>query len=65
MTIRLVCLVTLVALLAACAPTRQPRGEVKTSAFLHDYSILEAGSDGQAKLRYVDAKWTSRATTRC
>lgn len=53
---RLLILTALVALLAACAPTRQPRGEVKTSGFLHDYSILEAGSDGQAKLRYVDTQ---------
>jgi hypothetical protein len=43
-------------LLPACAPTRQPRGEVKTSGFLHDYSILEAGGEDQAKLRYVDPK---------
>ena len=43
-----------VALLAACAPTRQPRGEVTTSGFLKDYSILEPGKDDQAKLRYVN-----------
>jgi len=42
-------------LLAGCAATRQPRGEVKGSGFLHDYSILEAGGDDQAKLRYVDS----------
>jgi hypothetical protein len=43
-------------LLPGCAPTRQPRGEVKTSGFLHDYSILEKGGEDQAKLRYVDPK---------
>jgi hypothetical protein len=43
------------ALLVACAPTRQPRGEVPTSGFLHDYSMLEAGGEDQAKLRYVDS----------
>jgi hypothetical protein len=55
MLFRLLCLVALVALPPACAPTRQPRGEVAKSGFLQDYSILEAGKDGQAKLRYVDA----------
>jgi hypothetical protein len=40
--------------LAGCAATRQPREPVKGSGFLRDYSILEAGSDDQAKLRYVD-----------
>jgi hypothetical protein len=39
--------------LVACAPTRQPRGEVQTSGFLRDYSMLQAGSEGEAKLRYV------------
>ena len=53
-TDRLVCGLLLVALLPACAPTRQPRGEVQTSGFLRDYSILTPGSDGQAKLRYVN-----------
>jgi len=43
MLFRITCAMALVALLVACAPTRQPRGEVKTSGFLHDYSILEAG----------------------
>ena len=42
-------------LLAGCAATRQSRGEVKGSGFLHDYSILEAGGDDQARLRYVDS----------
>lgn len=42
-------------LVAGCAATRQSREEVKGSGFLRDYSILEAGSDDQAKLRYVDA----------
>ena len=45
---------TIALLLVACAPTRQPRGEVQTSGFLRDYSILKAGGDDQAKLRYVD-----------
>jgi hypothetical protein len=43
-----------VALLAACAPTRQPREAATTSGFLNDYSILEPGKDDQAKLRYVN-----------
>jgi Protein of unknown function (DUF3313) len=47
-------IVLCVALLASCAPTRQPRGEVTTSGFLKDYSILEPGKDDQAKLRYVN-----------
>ena len=47
-------IVLCVALLAACAPTRQPRGEVTTSGFLKDYSILEPGKDDQAKLRYLN-----------
>ncbi len=51
---RLMIVMAIALLLPACAATRQPRGEVTTSGFLHDYSILEAGSDGQAKLRYVD-----------
>jgi hypothetical protein len=45
---------TIALLLVACAATRQPRGEVPPSGFLRDYSLLQAGSDGQAKLRYVD-----------
>ncbi len=49
------CAMALALLLPACAATRQPRGEVTTSGFLHDYSILEAGGEDQAKLRYVDA----------
>jgi hypothetical protein len=44
------------ALLASCAATRQPRGEVKPSGFLHDYSMLEAGAEGRARLRYVDTR---------
>jgi hypothetical protein len=44
-----------VVLCLACAPTRQPRGEVATSGFLRDYSILQAGGEDQAKLRYVDS----------
>jgi hypothetical protein len=54
MLIRFSCALVIVALLPACAPTRQPRGAVQTSGFLHDYSILEAGGEDQAKLRYVD-----------
>ena len=54
MVLRLSCAMAIALLLPACAPTRQPRGEVKTSGFLHDYSILEAGGEDQAKLRYVD-----------
>jgi hypothetical protein len=44
-----------VVLCLACAPTRQPRGAVSTSGFLRDYSILQAGGEDQAKLRYVDS----------
>ncbi len=55
-SLRSVVIVLCVALLAACAPTRQPRGEVTTSGFLKDYSILEPGKDDQAKLRYVNPK---------
>ena len=51
---RSVVIVLCVALLAASAHTRQPRGEVTTSGFLKDYSILEPGKDDQAKLRYVN-----------
>lgn len=40
-------------LLGGCAATRQSREAVKGSGFLRDYSILEAGGDDQAKLRYV------------
>jgi hypothetical protein len=40
-------------LLAGCAATRQSRQEVKGSGFMQDYSILEAGGEDQAKLRYV------------
>jgi hypothetical protein len=50
----LICAIALASLLPACAATRQPRGEVKTSGFLRDYSILEEGGEGQARLRYVD-----------
>ena len=53
--LRLLCMLVIVALLPACAPTRQPRGEVQTSGFLRDYSILEAGGDDQARLRYVNS----------
>jgi len=42
-----------IGLLVGCAATRQARGEVQTSGFLRDYSILEKGGDDQAKLRYV------------
>ena len=42
-------------LFAGCAATRQSREEVKGSGFMQDYSILEAGGDDQAKLRYVDS----------
>lgn len=42
-------------LVAGCAATRQSREDVKGSGFLRDYSILEAGGDDQARLRYVDA----------
>jgi Protein of unknown function (DUF3313) len=42
-----------IGLLLGCAATRQSRGEVQTSGFLRDYSILTAGGDDQAKLRYV------------
>lgn len=45
-----------VGLLAGCAATRQTRGEVKTSGFLADYSILEKGGDDQARLRYLNPK---------
>jgi hypothetical protein len=55
MKFRILSLVTLALLLSACAATRQPRGEVKTSGFLADYSMLEAGKDGEAKLRYVNS----------
>lgn len=52
----LVTLTLAMAMLAAgCAATRQPRGEVKPSGFLKDYSRLTPGEDGQAKLRFVDA----------
>jgi hypothetical protein len=56
MLLRLFCALTTLALLVGCAPTRQPRGEVQTSGFLRDYSILEKGGEDQAKLRYVDPK---------
>lgn len=46
-------LLTTALLLAGCAATRQSRGEAKTSGFMSDYSILTAGGDDQAKLRYV------------
>jgi len=45
---------TLIVTALACAPTRQPRGEIQGSGFLKDYSMLEPGKDDQAKLRYVD-----------
>ena len=54
-SLRFVSMWVIVALLLACAPTRQPRGTVQTSGFLHDYSILEVGGEDQAKLRYLDA----------
>ncbi len=55
MTFRLCWVLAIALLLPACAATRQPRGEVTTSGFLRDYSILEAGGADQAKLRYVDS----------
>ena len=58
--LRLACTFLLLALLPSCAPTRQPRGEVRESGFLQDYSILQPGEDDQAKLRYVNpqANWS-------
>lgn len=51
--LRLAGTIAVLALLCACAPTRQPRGEVRESGFLRDYSILKPGEGDQAKLRYV------------
>jgi hypothetical protein len=50
----------LVLVIAACAASRQPRGEVAQSGFLRDYSQLEPGKDGQAKLVYINprASWS-------
>jgi len=44
----------------ACAPSRQPRGEVAESGFLRDYSQLQPGKPGQAKLVYInpDVDWS-------
>jgi hypothetical protein len=46
----------LACLLLACAPTRQPRGAAEPSGFLGDYSKLEKGPEGGAKLLYVNPK---------
>jgi hypothetical protein len=51
------CFATSMALLlavAACAPSRQPRGEVAESGFLRNYSQLKPGKEGQAKLVYIN-----------
>jgi hypothetical protein len=40
--------------IAGCAASRQPRGEVEPSGFLRNYSQLEPGKDGQAKLVYIN-----------
>jgi hypothetical protein len=51
----------LVLAVAACAPSRQPRGEVAESGFLRDYSQLKPGKEGQAKLVYINphVNWSS------
>jgi len=45
--------VLLIVLMAGCAASRQPRGAVEKSGFLGDYSQLEPGKSGQAKLVYI------------
>jgi hypothetical protein len=45
--------VLLIALVAGCAASRQPRGSVEESGFLGDYSQLKPGKSGQAKLVYI------------
>ena len=51
----------LIVALAACAPSRQPRGEVAESGFLRDYSQLKPGKEGQCKLLYINpnVNWAS------
>jgi len=50
----------LILVIAGCAASRQPRGEVAESGFLRNYSQLEPGKDGQAKLVYINpqASWS-------
>jgi hypothetical protein len=45
--------------LTACRTTHQMRGDVEESGFLQDYSQLQKGESGQAKLVYLnpDANW--------
>ena len=53
----------LIVAIGGCAASRQPRGEVEESGFLRDYSQLEPGKNGQAKLVYIDPRAsTGRAT---
>ena len=46
---------------AACAPSRQPRGPVAESGFLRDYSQLQPGKEGQCKQVYINpnVNWRS------
>jgi len=45
---------------AACAPSRQPRGEIEQSGFLHGWE-LKPGEEGQMKLVYINpsVNWSS------
>jgi hypothetical protein len=54
----LACGVLALALAPGCAGSRQPRGEAEESGFLRDYSQLQPGGEGRAKLVYFapDAK---------
>jgi hypothetical protein len=57
-------LLAMIALAACAVTTQQPLAEVEKaprSGFLTDYSLLQPGKEGQARLRYVDANanWNS------
>jgi hypothetical protein len=57
-------LLAMIALAACAVTTQQPLSEVEKaprSGFLSDYSLLQPGKEGQARLRYVNpnADWNS------
>lgn len=52
-TLTLACEALALALLAGCAGSRQPRGTPVESGFLRDYSQLQPGGDGRARLVYI------------
>jgi Protein of unknown function (DUF3313) len=57
-------LLAMIALAACSVTTQQPLSEVEQaprSGFLTDYSLLQPGTEGQARLRYVNpnANWNS------